>query len=142
MQEHPPKKRGAPVRVWTPERKAELLAKLEDYIETTTLPVLAEFAFRERVNRQDLYAHPEFSDAIKRLMAKKEYILEMGALRGKFNASMAIFSLKQLGWTDKTKIEHSGTVKHEQTTKDPYEELAERLERLGVTVAANDSESD
>lgn len=137
---HTHKKRGAPVTVWTPEYKADLLRKLEEYIETATLPVLAEFAYRNNVNRQDLYAHADFADAIKRLIAKKEYVLEIGALRGKLNPAMAIFSLKQLGWSDRHDVKHTGAVKHEYTSKDPYEELAERLERLGVSVAGDDAE--
>ena len=30
----------------------------------------------------------------------QEYILEKNALNGKYNATMSVFSLKQLGWKD------------------------------------------
>ena len=52
----------------------------------------------------------ELSYAIKRLMLKKEAQLEKLALKGKIDKTMAIFSLKQIGWRDKHEIEHSGNL--------------------------------
>ena len=46
-----------------------------------------------------------FSTLLKKCIAKKEANLEKGALTGKLNPSMAIFSLKQLGWRDKKEEE-------------------------------------
>ena len=45
--------------------------------------------------------------------AKKEAQLERLALRKEINHTMAIFSLKQLGWKDTQDIAHSGTIKAE-----------------------------
>jgi hypothetical protein len=39
---------------------------------------------------------------------RKEVVLEKGTLTGVYDKTMAIFSLKQLGWKDKQEIEHSG----------------------------------
>jgi len=81
------------------------VAKLMDaYTDKSAIPVLAECAFELGYSRQFFYEHddcPEFSDARKRLLAKKEFRLEVGALSGNLNASMSIFSLKQMGWSDK-----------------------------------------
>lgn len=94
-----PKKRGAPRKY----DRDELLQKLEDYIETTDIPILSEFAWKHGLHRQKIYEMPELSDAIKKCITKKEAALEAGALRGELNPTMAIFSLKQIGWNDGAK---------------------------------------
>ena len=94
-----PKKRGAPRK----HDRDELLALLENYIEKTQIPILSEFAWKHGLHRQKLYEMPELSDAIKRCITKKEAALEAGALRGDINPTMAIFSLKQIGWNDGAK---------------------------------------
>ena len=53
------------------------------------------------IERQYLYDNQMFSTLLKKCIAKKEANLEKGALTGKLNPSMAIFSLKQIGWKDK-----------------------------------------
>lgn len=88
-------------RKYTQEYLAEIVEKLERYIDETPVPVVAEFAYQNKIPRQALYDHVELSDSIKRLIDKKEAQLERLALNGEINQSMAIFSLKQLGWTDK-----------------------------------------
>ena len=50
------------------------------------------------------------TQAIKRLLDWKEVRLERGSLTGKINNTFGIFSLKQLGWTDRQIVEHSGVV--------------------------------
>lgn len=87
--------------------RGDLLSKLTEYVDFTDIPIVAEFAYQNDINRQDLYAMVELSDALKRCIAKKESALERKALSGDVNCSMAIFSLKQLGWKDT----------HEQTHK-------------------------
>lgn len=90
---------GRPVE-YTEERKAEIEAKLEEYIESTEIPIVAEFAYKNNIRRQRLYEH--FPDTLKKLIEKKESALERLALEGGVNTTMAVFSLKQLGWSDKT----------------------------------------
>ena len=70
------------------------------YIETTDVPIVSEFAYKNGLNRTSVYDIPELADALKLCIAKKEAALEAGALRGQLNCSMAIFSLKQIGWKD------------------------------------------
>lgn len=43
--------------------------------------------------------------SIKNLVNAKEYMLERLGLKGKINATMAVFSLKQLGWRDQQQVD-------------------------------------
>jgi hypothetical protein len=81
--------------------RREVLEAFNTYIAEVEIPIVAEFATLQGVSREFLYSNEEFSDAIKRCTFKKEAALERMALTGKVNVSMAIFSLKQLGWTDR-----------------------------------------
>lgn len=78
-----------------------LLIELERYYEETSIPIIARFAATHDVPRELLYDWDEFSTLLKRCIAKKEAALEEQALAGDVNVAMAIFSLKQLGWTDR-----------------------------------------
>jgi hypothetical protein len=102
-----PNKRGRKVK-YTPELNLEIKLKLEKYINSTDIPIIAEFCYKNHVRKQRLYEIHKLSDSIKELIEKKEAQLEKLALNGEIDKTMAIFSLKQLGWTDKTEIEHSG----------------------------------
>lgn len=82
--------------------REEILAKFLIYIAETPIPIVAEFAALNGLYRQWLYDTDEFADAIKQCISKKEGALERQALNGDVNVTMAIFSLKQLGWTDRT----------------------------------------
>lgn len=92
----------------TPEQIAKLVAKFRQYIENTELPIIAEFAYQNEISKQTMYEKDEFATLLKMATAKKEAALEKKTLTGEYNASMAIFSLKQLGWRDKQELEHSG----------------------------------
>ena len=94
---------GRPIE-YTPERIAEIKALMEEYIETHTIPILAEFAYLNNIRRQTFYEIPELSDTVEKLLLKKEAQLEAGGLAEKINVSMAKFSLAQLGWSDKQEI--------------------------------------
>jgi len=83
-----------------------LLELFEEYIDKTDIPIIAEFAANSKIYKQRLYEWEEFADSIKRAISKKEASLERGALDNKINVTMAIFSLKQLGWKDKQEIDH------------------------------------
>jgi hypothetical protein len=97
-------------RKYTKKLLKEIEERINAYTDTTPLPVLAECAYELGMHRQQLYEFPELNDAIKKLITKKESVLEKGALSGKLNASMAIFSLKQIGWSDKQDVSHSGHI--------------------------------
>jgi hypothetical protein len=99
-------KRGRPPKV-SDDKMSELVAKFQKYIEETDIPIIAEFAYQNGFGKQYLYDRPEFSDLIKIALAKKEAALENGALMGTLNPTMAVFSLKQLGWRDKHEIDNN-----------------------------------
>ena len=88
----------------------ELVRRFEDYIKSTEVPIIAEFAYQNGFGKQYFHEREEFSNLIKMATAKKEATLEKKTLTGEYNPAMAIFSLKQLGWKDKQEIEHSGTL--------------------------------
>jgi hypothetical protein len=52
------------------------------------------------------WAQPELR--YRQCLTKKEAQLERKALYNEINVSMAIFSLKQLGWSDRTEQTHRG----------------------------------
>lgn len=97
---------------YTPERIQEIIELMDKYTKETEIPIFADFCYKNNLIRQYLYEIPDLSDAIKRMLQRKETILEIGALTGELNNTMAIFSLKQMGWTDKQEIksEHSGNI--------------------------------
>ena len=87
-----------------------LINDADEYIETAEPPILAEYAHIHGITRQYLYelakreeanGNPLLSDTIKKISEGKEVKLEKKALSGDYNSSMAIFSLKQLGWKDR-----------------------------------------
>ena len=78
--------------------RGDLLQRLERYISETPIPIVAEFAYLNDVRRTLLYEL--YPDTIKKLIDKKESALERGGLNKTIDKTMAIFSLKQLGWRD------------------------------------------
>ena len=81
-----------------------LSEKFIKYISDNEIPIIAEFAYLNDVNRQSLYDYPEFSTLLKKCIDKKESALEKQGLGNKVNTAMAIFSLKQLGWKDRQEV--------------------------------------
>lgn len=100
---------GRPIE-YTQERLEEIRQSLEQYIDNTEIPILAEFAYMNHIRRQALYEHEELSDTLKRLIDKKEAQLERLFLFTNSKQTMAIFSLKQLGWSDKSKEEENNDI--------------------------------
>ena len=93
---------------YTGDKLREIVEDLDKYIEETPIPIIAEFAYTRDIRRATLYEIPELAYSIKRAAEKKEAQLEKLALANKINTTFAIFSLKQLGWKDKTEHEISG----------------------------------
>lgn len=91
---------------YTPKLIKEITTKLDEYIETTPIPIVAEFAYLNNIRRQRLYDLQDktLRHLMARLIDKKEANLERQALNGTIDKSMAIFSLKQLGWKDRQEI--------------------------------------
>jgi hypothetical protein len=99
---------GGRPRTYNDQAVAEIAANLRRYIDETDIPILAEFAYQNHIPRTVFYDYPEFSTLAKELIDKKEAQLERKGLAGEINKAMAIFSLKQLGWSDRQQLEHSG----------------------------------
>lgn len=99
-----PKHPGGRPRKYNDDQVKEIVDKLTKYIDNTDMPIIAEFSYKNDVLRDDLYDYPEFSILLKKLISKKETYLESQGLLGKVNPTMAIFSLKQLGWSDRREI--------------------------------------
>lgn len=125
MEENKPG-RGAPVQ-YTEEVLKEIEKNLLDYIDNTDIPILAEFAYKNNIRRQTLYDHEYLSDAVKKCTTKKEAALEKKALNGEVVPSMAIFSLKQLGWRDRKEINAKVVSSYEDLTDDDLDKEIEAL---------------
>lgn len=84
-----------------------MIKQVNEYIERNKrgLPILKEVCLENEWDydyvMQLQREHKELSQATKRLLSLKEIKLEKGALLGKIDKTMAIFSLKQLGWKDR-----------------------------------------
>ena len=85
-----------------------LSVKFEQYINDTEVPIIAEFSYLNDVPRDLIYQWEEFLTLLNRCIAKKETALERGMLSSRYPPAAAIFSLKQLGWTDKVDTTHRG----------------------------------
>ena len=88
-----------------------VLKQMNDYIDNTELPIFKEVCYLNNWDTARIYQlgneHKEILDTIKKLSNKKEAELERGGLTGKYNSTMAVFSLKQLGWKDRQEVEAS-----------------------------------
>ena len=86
----------------------DLINDADKYIEEADPPILAEYAHLHGITRCYLYqlaeGNKELSNAIKKISEAKEVKLEKNALNGKYQPTMAIFSLKQLGWKDSNEV--------------------------------------
>lgn len=81
--------------------------KIDEYIESRkkSIPILKEccllndwdYDYVMKLQRE----HEGLRQSIKKLLNWKEVKLEQGAMTGQLNTTMAVFSLKQLGWRDK-----------------------------------------
>ena len=93
---------------YTKKKIKEINLLLEEYIKENDIPIVCEFAYKNDIRRATLYDIPELSYTIKKLLEKKEANLERMALNREIDKTMAIFSLKQLGWKDKSEVEYTG----------------------------------
>ena len=100
-------KKGRP-RTYTDKQVENFLKLFEKYIEDTDIPIISEFAYLNDLPRESIYDYEDFSTLRKKAISKKESQLEKLGLLNVINPAMAIFSLKQLGWSDKQDINHSG----------------------------------
>jgi hypothetical protein len=116
---------GRPV-IYTEEKIEEIKKEMDEYIETCKgVPSIAEFALDYGYRRATLYEHEGLSYNVEKILLKREVTLEKLGLSRKSNPSMVIFSLKQLGWSDKKEINLNGSMKHDYQNKTDEELDAE-----------------
>ena len=118
---------GRPVSVWTKEYIKEIRDKMNEYIDNEEIPIVAEFAYKNDVHREQLYNLGHWNKELKKMIQKKEANLEKHALLNKVNTTMAVFSLKQLGWSDKQQIEQTVT---ETESKELATQIKNKIDEL------------
>ena len=88
-----------------------MIKTIDEYTSKTMIPILKECCYNNDWNYdyvdQLKRKHEDLSLSIKRLMTKKEVILEQMLYSGQNNTGY-IFSLKQLGWKVKQDMNISG----------------------------------
>lgn len=118
---------------------------LEDYIASHELPIFKECCVENNWCHDYIYQmaekNEELSSTIKKLSAKKEVELEKGGLTGKYNKTMAVFSLKQLGWKDKIEVEQINEKDRQMKIEMvvPEEEDIRRLEKIRSNLFKNEN---
>ena len=94
-------KRGRPIKYHVDE----IIKIIDEYTKITELPILKEVCYINDWDYQVILNLSQTNSDLnyfkKRLLYKKEIELERGGLMGKYEKTMTIFSLKQLGWRDK-----------------------------------------
>ena len=85
-----------------------LVQDIIDYTEQTEYPILKELCYLKHYNydyvMQLQRANEELSQSIKELLYKKESYLEREGIKGNLAQTMAVFTLKQLGWRDNIEV--------------------------------------
>lgn len=95
---------NVPNKIYTEEKVKEIKELMKKYIEENSVPIIAEFAYQNKIPRQTIYDLDDLKELLEELKSKKEAQLEKGALANKLNVAMAMLSLKQLGWSDKREV--------------------------------------
>jgi hypothetical protein len=106
---------GRPRTKNTPAHIAELVKRLEAYIEREPCPKLSQFCCENtdmEVLPCDIQNNPEFGYLVKIINCKREWFYEQNTSDGDVPPAFGIFALKQPqhGWTDRQQMEHSGKV--------------------------------
>ena len=87
----------------------KIIIEYTDNTKLPDIPILKEICVENDWNYDYIMKlqrnNDELRQSIKRLLMKKEVLLEKGMTGGQLVASASIFSLKQLGWRDEAKIE-------------------------------------
>ena len=84
-----------------------------DYTEKTEYPILKELCYLKHYNYDYVMQlqrdNEELSQSIKELLYKKESYLEREGIKGNLAQTMAVFTLKQLGWRDNIEVNAENT---------------------------------
>ena len=79
-----------------------------DWNPPTITGLALHLGFESRQSMYDYEKNGEFSYTIKRARMRCEHYAEHAGMTGAAPAPMAIFALKNYGWSDKQEIEHTG----------------------------------
>lgn len=115
-----------------------LIGDIDSYIERADPPIIAEYAHLHGITRQRLYQLADekkaigdmrLFDGLKKLSEAKEIKLEKNGLSGGYAANVAIFSLKQLGWSDKQNMNiYVGDTQEDDPLTKSLKEMAKDLQ--------------
>lgn len=124
----------------------EMVDIICEYTDNTVLPILKEVCYLNGWNFDTLMnlerQNEDLNWAIKRLLQKKEVEVERGGLIGKYNQTMAVFTLKQLGWKDKQDIElntSDNDLEVKINVVSPSQEDIDRVKKLKEGLFKNDN---
>lgn len=102
-------------------RYDNLVEDIKEYTNSKDYPILKELCYLKHYNYDVIMAKQRedevLSQAIKELLYKKEAYLEDRGIHGFLKASMAIFTLKQLGWKDNIQVENTEVTKVDKLLK-------------------------
>lgn len=92
----------------------EMVKIIEDYVDACLrkkkVPILKEVTVKMHWNYhwvmmlREKEGYEDFKEALDRLIDCKEYMVERLGQDGKIERTMAVFTLKQLGWTDNNAV--------------------------------------
>lgn len=100
-------KKNKPGRPKT-DKYANLVKDIQEYTKKTDYPILKELCYQKHYNYDTIMKYQredeELMQSIKELLYKKETYLERNGILGKLSNTMAVFTLKQLGWKDNIEV--------------------------------------
>lgn len=103
-----------------------LKSDIIEYTNTAEYPILKELCYQKHYNYDYVMQlqrnDEELSQSIKELLYKKESYLEREGIKGNIAQTMAVFTLKQLGWKDVVENQVQGEQKIQILNDLPKEE--------------------
>lgn len=95
-----------------------LIQDIVEYTNNNDYPILKELCYQKHYNYDYIMQmqrnDEELSQSIKELLYKKEAYLEREGIKGNIAQTMAVFTLKQLGWRDCIEVQNPQLVKVEE----------------------------
>ena len=98
-----------------------LIKDIQEYTQNTEYPILKELCYQKHYNYDTVMKYQredeELMQSIKELLYKKEAYLERNGIHDKLSNTMAVFTLKQLGWKDNIQVENTEISKLDELLK-------------------------
>lgn len=105
-----------------------LVNDIIEYTNNTEYPILKELCYQKHYNYDTIMKMQRTDEvlmqSIKELLYKKEAYLEREGIKGNLAQTMAVFTLKQLGWRDCIEIENPQLAKVEELLNKIEEEAS------------------